>query len=434
MTETLSADEARGLALRAQGFGDRWRGGVAGAVQVLERLRVLQLDSVNVVARPQEVVPFSRVGKYSTKAMAEAVYGQKKGFEYWAHEASWVAMEDYRYFLPRMASYRAQGSIAAFRREHAKDFERVLARLRAEGPLTAAAFDEPEDGAGARARTRAGARGESGGNGQAKPAAATLRTMGTGGNWWERKPAKRVLENLFAGGEVMAAGRTNGFSRLYDLPERVLPAGLDTSDPGAPEATRYLMRQAVRVLGVATGVEVARYYNLSRPMTSFEGANWKTALGELEAAGEVVRVRVEGWTNPGYAPRAALEGPMTVPAHRPVFLSPFDNMIWSRERAERLFGFYYRIEIYVPEEKRQYGYYVLPLLTGGGLTGRADFKLEREEGMLRVRRMYLEGATLEDTASALQDLAAHLGAERVEVEATKPVRARRDLQRLVEQA
>ena len=401
--ETILADEARGLALRAQGFGKAWQG---GGITVLDRLGVLQLDSVNVVARPHEVVPFSRMGAFSVAAMADAVYKRRRGFEYWGHAASWLPMAEYRYFVPRMARHRAHKPWVAYRREHAAEFVHVLRRLRAEGPLTSEAFEDtrPEQ--------------------LERRAAGGLRTMGLGGNWWERRPAKRVLEILFASGEVMAAGRTAGFARLYDLPERVLPKGLDTSDPGRLEAARYLLRRAFGALGVATGKEAAFYFRLGPQ-------EWREALGSLEESGEIVRVGVEGWRGAAYALPGALKGPLGVPAHRPVFLSPFDNLIWERARTERLFGFFYRIEIYVRETARQYGYYVLPLLTNGALTGRADLKLDREAGLLRVRTMYLEGAAVEDAASALRDLAVHLGAGRIEAARTEPARALRGLRKLV---
>jgi len=396
---TLSATEARALALRTQGFGEAWPG---GPVEVLFRLGALQLDAVSVVARPQDLVPFSRLGAFSPVALADAVYGRRQGFEYWGHEASWLPMAEYRYFLPRMAYYRAYEPFAAHRRQNAADYADVLSRLRAEGPLTSAAFAAPDP-----------RRGTGG-----------LRTLGLGGNWWERRPAKRVLEVLFAGGEVMAVGRTAGFARQYDLPERVLPTGLDAADPGRFEAARYLLRRAVGALGVSSAKEAARYYSLTLQ-------EWRPALASLEEAGEIVRLSVEGWRGVGYALPGALNGPLGVPTHPPVFLSPFDNLIWERERAERLFGFSYRIEIYVPAPQRRYGYYVLPLLTGGALTGRADLKLDRAAGVLRVRAIYLEGAAPEDAASALRDLAAHLGAARVDVERAEPASALPCLQEAV---
>ncbi len=374
---SLSALEARALALRAQGFGQAWP---EDPFQVLAHLGAIQLDSVNVLARSHHLVPFSRLGPLPVEALHEAIYARRRGFEYWGHEASWLPMQEYRYFLPRMAQMRqaTRGWWSRVRTEHAALYPLVLDRVRAEGPLGAADFEDPR------------------------------RNRGT---WWDWKPAKLVLEDLFDQGELMCARRTGGFARVYDLTERVLPSSLDLSDPGERGAARHLLVRAVGALGVATGGEAADYFRL-RPAT------WRPALAELIEAGEVLEVQVEGWRAPGLVRPAALNGSLEVPVHEPVFLSPFDNLVWERQRTERLFGFRYRVEIYVPEPKRSYGYYVLPLLAGGKLAGRADLKLDRKAGVLRARGVWLEGATVEEAASALQEVAKHVGARDVAVERT----------------
>jgi uncharacterized protein YcaQ len=376
---SLSAQDARALALRAQGFGDRQLS-PKRPIELLDRLGVMQLDSVSVLARPQEVVPFSRLGAFDVAAMHRAVYAAKGGFEYWGHEASWLPMADYRYFLPRMRRYRES---AWWQRRMASlgDVPRqVLERIRSEGHLSSAAFEDPRP---------------------------------QRGTWWDRKPAKQALEVLFAAGELMCATRSAGFSRVYDLPERVLPPGLDTTDPGPEAATRYLLRRAVGAMGVATAREAADYYRL-RPEL------WRPALPVLLEQGEIEQVRVEGWREPAYALPAALQGRLTLPQHRPAFLSPFDSLIWERGRTERLFGFHYRIEIYVPEGQRRYGYYVLPLLAQGRLIGRADLKHDRQAKALRVRGLWLEVVQPEAAATALRDLAEHLGATTIQVERCEP--------------
>jgi hypothetical protein len=180
-------------------------------------------------------------------------------------------------------------------------------------------------------------------------------------------------------------------------------------------------------MGIATGPEAARYYVLHR----HESAAWRPALTELLGSGEVVEVAVEGWKVPGLAVPAALEGPLRLPAHRPTFLSPFDNLLWERDRIERLFGFRYRIEIFTPSAKREYGYYVLPLLARGQLLGRADLKLERKTGVLRTPTLYLEGAEPDEAAAALKNLAAHLGATSVVVERAEPAKTRQAVVRLL---
>jgi hypothetical protein len=211
----------------------------------------------------------------------------------------------------------------------------------------------------------------------------------------------------------MCARRTAGFARVYDLAERVLPATLDTTNPGAEAAAIHLMRRAIGAMGIAAGREAADYFHV-------EAGAWRPALAALREAGEIVEVSVEGWREVAYALPAALSGPLRPPRHRPTFLSPFDNLIWLRTRTERLFDFHYRIEIYVPEPQRRYGYYVLPLLARGTLRGRADMKHDRQARVLRVHGLWLEGATPEETAEALRHLAAHLGVATIEVTRGEP--------------
>lgn len=401
MRRSLSLEQARALALRAQGFGDV---ALRDPMDVLDRLGAIQLDSVNVLARSQEIVPFSRLGPCSLAGMQRAIYRERRGFEYWGHMASWLPMAEYRYFLPRMEAIRQWGRANFTWREvseYAHLFPLILERIRAEGALSSAAFADPRGGRG---------------------------------TWWDWKPAKAALEILFARGELMAADRANGFARLYDLPERVLPPGLDVSSPSAAEAHRYLFRRAVAALGIATPLTAADYYRQRLTHWRPVGTHWKTALRELIEAGDVVEVAVEGWTSPGLATPAALSGPLDQPAHRPTVLSPFDNLIWERKRVEQLFDFHYQLEIYVPGPKRIHGYYVLPLLARGALAGRADLKLDRSAGALLVRGLWLEGATPEDAASALQDLATHLGAHSILIDRVEPAAASATLRALVNDA
>src|SRR5262249_51515331 len=228
------------------------------------------------------------------------------------------------------------------------------------------------------------------------------------GTWWDWKPAKLVLEDLLDQGLLMCAERTAGFARLYDIAERVLPGGLDTRDPGRSAATRHLLLRGLVGLGVATATEMVDYFRLKPADGPREG------LQTLLEDGSIVRLDVEGWTKPAYSTPAALNGLLRVPTHRPTFLAPFDNLMWERSRVERLFGFRYRVEIYVPEPKRQYGYYVMPLLARGLLRGRADLKLDRTARVLRVRGLWLEGAEPSEAQHALEDLARHLGAAEVD--------------------
>ena len=375
MSPTLSAAEARGLALRAQHFGDP---DLREPIQVLEQLGAIQMDSVNILARNHLLVPFARLGPYSIEALHTSIYRDKRGFEYWGHMASWLPIGDYRYFLPRMARMResAHGEWLRVREENAALYPLILDRVRAEGPLGAAAFEDP------------------------------LNKRGT---WWDWKPAKIVLEDLFRQGLLMCAERTAGFARRYDLTERVLPPGLDLSNPGPLAATRYLLKRGLAGLGVATAIEMVDYFRL-RPADQI-----KAALDGLIADGEIVPVEVEGWTRSAFVLPGALAGPLDTPAHRPTLLAPFDNFMWERDRVERLFGFHYRVEIYVPEPKRQFGYFVLPLLARGQLVGRADLKLDRKPGVLRVLGLWLEAAEPAEAQCALEDLASHLGATDIDL-------------------
>jgi uncharacterized protein YcaQ len=376
MQASLSADEARGLALRAQRFGDA---GALEPIDLLDALGAIQMDSVNILARNHLLVPFARLGPYSTSELHSAIYHDKRGFEYWGHMASWLPMAEYRYFLPRMARMRAtsRGWWAHVRTEHAELYPLVLERIRAEGPLGAAAFDDPRGGRS---------------------------------TWWDWKPAKLVLEDLLDQGLLMCSERTAGFARKYDLSERVLPGGLDISDPGRLLATRHLLLRGLERLGVATAIEMADYFRL-KPIDQV-----KDGLAGLLADGQIVRVSVEDWAaKVAYSTPALLAGPLDVPAHRATLLAPFDNLMWERSRVERIFGFHYRVEIYVPEAKRQYGYFVLPLLVRGQLCGRADLKLDRQAGVLRVRGLWLTSAEPSEAQAAIEELATHLGARDIEL-------------------
>jgi uncharacterized protein YcaQ len=369
MQASLSAVEARGLALRAQCFGTSG----LEPIDLLDRLGAIQLDSVNVLARNHLLVPFARLGPYSTEALHAAIYGGRRAFEYWGHMASWLPIAEYRFFLPRMQRMQreSRGWWARIRTEHADLYPLVLERVRAEGPLGAAAFEDPR---------------------------------AARGTWWDWKPAKLVLEDLLDQGLLMCADRTRGFARLYDVPERVLPPELDTSDPGEAESTRHLLLRGVHAMGIATAAEAADYYRLK------PAVHPKQRLAELVQQGQVVQVQVENWKAPAYSTPDWLDGPLRTPEHPPTFLAPFDNLMWERSRVERLFGFRYRVEIYVPEARRQYGYFVLPLLARGGLRGRADLKFDRQAGALRVRGLWLEDAAPAEAQQALETLARHLGA------------------------
>jgi uncharacterized protein YcaQ len=386
MPDTLSIEQARRLALAAQGLtgpSGRSRKGSAGAATlrgVLRRIGAIQIDSINVVARSHELVLAARSGVHDPAAFERLVYQRHAGFEYWGHAASFLPIETYRLFLPRMARMTAQtrGWWADIRKQHADLYEPVLERIRAEGPLAASEFRE-----------------------QAGPRR---------GNWWEWAPAKHVLEDLFDRGVLLVHDRVR-FERRYDLAERVLPPGLDLDPPTWQEAALELTVMGARALGVGTAADLADYFRL-RPQDA------KPALAEALASGLLQEVSVQGWQKPAY-----IEPGTPVPRraeHAPVLLSPFDSLIWRRERAEALFGFRYRIEVYVPAAKRQHGYYTMPVLAGGRLVARVDPKHDRREGVLLLRGLAVEDGVATDeavavTAAGAWRLAHHLGADGVVV-------------------
>jgi uncharacterized protein YcaQ len=347
---------------------------------VLRRLGAIQIDSINVVARSHELVLASRAGPHDPATFERLVYQRRAGFEYWGHAASFLPIEIFRLFLPRMARMAAQtrGWWADTRSRHRHLYDLVLERVRAEGPLTASDFREP----GGRRR----------------------------GTWWDWAPAKHVLEDLFDQGVLLVHDRAR-FERRYDLAERVLPAGLDLTEPSPQEAAVELTVLAARALGVATAADLADYFRL-RPNEA------RPALAEAVGSGLLDEVRVQGWQKPAYLlPGTPL--PRRV-AHAPTLLSPFDSLIWSRQRTERLFDFHYRIEVYVPAGQRRHGYYTMPVLAGGRPVARVDPKHDRQAGALLLRSVVLEEGVDSDeagsaTAVAARRLALHLGAGRVEI-------------------
>jgi uncharacterized protein len=386
MPDTLTIEQARRLALAAQGLtgpSRRTRNGPAGAAAlrgVLRRVGAIQIDSINVVARSHELVLAARSGPYDPAAFERLVYQRRAGFEYWGHAASFLPIETYRLFLPRMARMTSQtrGWWADIRRKHAELYQPILDRIRAEGPLAASDFRE--------------------------------QTGPRRGTWWDWAPAKHVLEDLFDRGVLMVHDRVR-FERRYDLAERVLPPGLDLTPPTWAEAAVELTVLGARALGVGTAADLADYFRLPPQFA-------KPALAEAVASGLLQEVAVQGWQKPAY-----IEPGTPIPRraeHAPVLLSPFDSLIWRRERAERLFGFHYRIEVYVPAAKRQHGYYTMPVLAGGRLVARVDPKHDRRAGVLLLRGLAVEDGVapveaVTVAAEAAWRLAGYLGADGVEV-------------------
>jgi len=379
----LSAAEARRLAVAAQGFGRMRPSGRVDARHLrraIDDVGLLQLDSVNVFVRSHYMPVFSRLGPYPREALDRLAWHEDRSgrtrrarqrdlIEYWGHEASLLPVELQPLLRWRMARVDqfAWKSITRVATERPGLLEFVLDEVRERGPVRAS--DLVADGRGRKS-----------------------------GEMWSRSEEKAALEYLFFAGRVCAARRVN-FERHYDLPERVLPrAVLEAPTPTQDEAQRQLLLIAAKRLGVATEADLGDYFRLPRPES-------KARVAELTEDGALTPVRVEGWRQPAYLSTERPTGLRRVEKAR-ALLTPFDSLVWARERAERLFGFRYRIEIYVPASKRVHGYYVLPFLLGDRLVARVDLKSDRQTGVLRVRGAFAEPHA--DTAVVAAELAAEL--------------------------
>jgi len=368
--ERLPAALARRIALAAQGFAEPRPAGPVGTRQLrrtIERLGVVQIDSVNVVSRSHYLPYFSRLGPYPRVALDQLANRRHDVFEYWAHEASFLPVRLQPSLRWRMAAadQQAWGSMTRVQRERPEYVAALLERVREGGPLKASQLAE------------------------ARP-----NRPGSMWNWHEGKAA---LEYLFFTGALTARERTAGFERVYDLTERVLPAAVvQAPTPERAEAMRELVRTAAQALGVATETDLRDYFRLAP-------ADARTAIAELTDAGELLPVQVAGWDRPAWLVPDARR-PRWVRAR--ALLSPFDSLVWERPRVERLFGFRYRLEIYTPAEKRVHGYYVLPFLLGDALVARVDLKADRQAGVLRVQAAHAEAGA--DSTEVARELAAEL--------------------------
>lgn len=371
----LSATAARRSALAAQGFSRRRPAnpGAAHLVRVLDRLGVVQIDSVNVLCRSHYLPFFSRLGPYPTEVLDRAANrAPRRLVEYWAHEASFVAPETHRLLRWRMAraGEDSWGSISSIAVEQPGLLDAVLEHVGAHGPLTARALEA-----------------------ELAPEAARS-TEHWGWNW---SGVKRACELLFFDGRLASAGRTAQFERRYDLTARVLPpAVLTAPDPDPADAVRELVRIAARATGVATEPSLRDHFRL-RPEQS------RRAVAELVEAGELEPVRVRGWASCERRPAYRHVDATTPRVDARALLSPFDPLVWHRDRTQEVFGVQVRLEFYVPREKRVHGYYVLPFLLGDRIVGRVDLKADRTPGagVLRVQSAWAEPDAPPETAVEL---------------------------------
>ena len=389
-------ERARAFTLQRQLLGGaRLPCSKAGTLRVIEQLGYVQIDTISVVERSHHIVLRTRNPDYTSQHLHDLQARDRKIFEYWAHAASFVPMEDYRYSLPAMKREPREGSWSdQWAKNNADAITMVRRRIREEGALAPSDFEDDQK------RKR--------------------------GPWWDWKPAKAALEVLFWRGELMITERRN-FQRVYARTERVLPKNLDTTMPTEQEAKEFFARRALRALGIATIRDIDRYIGT--------GGKLGDALGRLRAAGEVTEVEIEGVQKPYYAPAEDLarwrpRAPRTDDRVR--LLSPFDNLIILRDRTKALFDFDYCLECYVPKPKRKYGYFCLPILWRGRLVGRLDPKADREQKVLLVQNLHLvpgiedEHVFFEALARAINDFACFNACERVALSKKIPAsRARR---------
>lgn len=369
---SLSAAEARRVALAAQGFG-RPRPSAAGTRQLngaLARMATLQIDSVNVFARSHYMPLFSRVGAYDTAALDRLLFARRSPYvEYWAHVAAFIPADDWGLFDFRMRAMRAKygGAAGGWFDTNREIVEWVRAELADRGPLRPAQIEHD---------AKKGARGP----------------------WWDWDVVKQALEHLWLFGEVAIAGR-RGFERRYALAEQVIPRHALQNPVPREAAVRELVRRAARAYGVATAADIADYWRIAdrKAVTA--------ALDDLVDAGELHPVAVEGWTTAGRPAKAWLHSDAVVPRRidAAAILTPFDPVVWFRDRAERLFDFEYRIEIYTPAPRRRFGYYSLPVLIGDDIVGRVDLKADRATSTLRVQSAWWEHGSPTDAAPRLAD-------------------------------
>ncbi len=389
---TITPDEARRMTLRAQGFrgATPWRATRSGVAALLRRVGAVQLDTISVLARSHELVAYARLGPVPREQIEQAYWHPAKpaAFEYWAHAACVLPLEQWPYFAFRRRAFRARG--VRWHQSHQETGEKVLARLRAEGPLTATQLG--------------GAKG--------------------GGPWWDWSDVKIAVEWLLDTGDVICVRRT-GWRRVYDLPERVLPGELLDPDPSDLECLTYLAGVAARALGVVTYSDLVDYHRLNI-LTSEKGQHTRLVTEAALGAGLIPVAIAGAGAQPGrgradvaWADPAALEQAGDRGRHRVTLLSPFDSLVWDRKRTLRVFGFEHSLEAYVPAPKRVHGYFTMPLLAGGRLLGRVD--PARSGTTLVARKLTMDKpSAAEPMARALVEAASWVGCDNVKLGQVEP--------------
>ena len=362
MKETISRSDARRIALASQGlhsvrpFGK----GKQAVLAAIEHLGYVQIDTISVTERAHDHVLWSRVPDYQKQYLQRLQQRDRRVFEFWAHAAAYLPMHEYRYCIPIMRYFSHHHD--SWPKSDRKTMRYVLDRIRSEGAMKSRDFEAPPI------------------------------TGATG--WWDWKPTKLALQRLFFAGDLMISHR-EGFQRVYDLPERILPSGIITTPPTTEEYARYLVRSTIRAHGLIRPGEAAY---LRKGM----GAPVRKALQEMTGDAELLQLKVRGVKGDFYTTQEALDTTMRM-TRRPKLLSPFDNGVIQRDRLRDLFDFDYQVEIYLPAPKRKYGYYCLPILSGDTFIGRVDVKADRKTRTLRLIHVHLE------TVKLTEDLARQLG-------------------------
>jgi uncharacterized protein len=383
MKHKITGDEARQIALSAQGLGARPASlSRRHVMQMVGQIGVVQIDAVSVLARTHYLPAFSRLGAYPRTWLEDAAWGRdRKLLEYWAHEASLIPLASQPLLRWRMEDARngvgVWKNVAKFRAERRDLLDAAMAQIAARGPLAASELE--------------------------------LGAKGAGG-WWGWSDAKRAAECLFWGGELTSIARRPSFERVFAPTERALPTSIvNLPTPGRDAAYRHLVQIAARAMGVATARDLRDYFRLGVAET-------RAAITELVETGALIPVAVEGWADAAFADAAPKQRRL---ADGHALLSPFDNSIWFRDRARRLFDVNVKLEIYTPAEKRVHGYYVLPFLENGLITARVDLKADRKRGELIVQASHADAEVTPDTperlARELHLMARWLGLDAVSV-------------------
>ena len=396
----IPVETIRKLALQAQGLQGRWPlpGGANSVEHVVERLGYVQIDTIAVVERAHHHTFWARFPGY-TPDMLHDLQASKRGvFEYWRHAACYLPMSDYRYYVPRMRAMCDRQTSWFYTDEGRSITDHVLGRIRDEGPLGTADFKAPEN------KKR--------------------------GSWWDWKPAKQALEMLFDMGKLMVTERRH-FQRIYDLTERILPPETETSPPSADEMARFVVRRVLADRGFATVPDMRWGWN--RPCID-------RVLRELTESGEIVPIQVAEREAQCYALAEGLAVSRKRSRHveRLHILSPFDNLLRDRKRLDWLFSFDFKLECYLPANKRRYGYFCLPILWGDELIGRMDPKADRKNKVLILRSLSFErgfrefDAVLPLFATKLRAFAQYNGCDNVVIEKTSPTKVRTALEKEIE--